>query len=205
VFTLSRPPSRLCVVVGLGNPGPAYARTRHNAGARVVLGWAQDRRLDFKKERSLNSLVARGRGADRPFWLVVPQTFMNLSGAAVRTVVRKKAVPTGQLLIVHDDVGLPLGTVRFKEGGSDGGHNGLASCIAHLKTADFARLRIGIGPRPAAEELSDFVLARFTREEQAALGAAVAAAREALTLWLDQGTVPCMNKYNRRDTGEEKA
>ena len=199
MFTLRRSPSRLCVVVGLGNPGPDYARTRHNAGARAVRERAEDRRLAFKKNRSFKSLIAEGKLGDRSFWLVLPQTFMNLSGVAVRAVVRKKVVPAGQLLVVHDDVGLPLGTIRFKEDGSDGGHNGLASCIAHLGTPDFVRLRIGVGPRPAGEDLSDFVLERFDRGEEPAARQAVKAARQALTLWLDQGTVPCMNKYNRKD------
>jgi len=196
---LRRSPSRLCVVVGLGNPGPDYARTRHNVGARTVWGWAQERRLDFKKSRSFKSLIAEGQDSSRPFWLVLPQTFMNLSGVAVQAVVRKKAVSAGRLLVVHDDVDLPLGTVRFKEGGSDGGHNGLASCIAHLGNSDFVRLRIGVGPRPAGEDLSDFVLARFSRGEEPAARQAGEAARRALTLWLAQDTASCMNTYNRKE------
>ncbi len=204
MFTLRCSPSRLCVVVGLGNPGPDYAGTRHNAGARTVLEWAQGRRLAFKKNRSFKSFIAGGEDDGRPFWLVLPQTFMNLSGVAVRAVVRKKAVPAGQLLVVHDDVGLSLGTIRFKEGGSDGGHNGLASCIAHLGTPDFVRLRIGVGPRPAGEDLSDFVLERFLRGEEPAARQAVEAARQALTLWLAQGTVPCMNRYNRKEQSSEE-
>jgi len=132
------------------------------------------------------------------FCLVLPQTFMNLSGVAVRAVVRKKAVEIPRLLIVHDEAALPLGTIRFKEDGSAGGHNGLASCIAHLKTRGFVRLRIGIGPQPAEQDLSDFVLERFSRHEGPAVDAALAAAREAITFWLEQGTVPCMNRYNKK-------
>lgn len=203
MFILRRSSPRLCVVVGLGNPGPEYASTRHNAGARTLRAWAQERRLAFRKDRSSRSLLAEGEDGGRPFRLVLPQTFMNLSGVAVRAVVRRKGVLPGRLLVVHDDVALPLGTVRFKEGGSDGGHQGLASCIAHLGTGDFVRLRIGVGPQPAAEDLSDFVLGRFCRDEQPAAREAVAAACRALTLWLTRGTVSCMNTYNRK-TKEKK-
>jgi len=198
VFTLSRLSSSLCVVVGLGNPGPDYERTRHNAGARVVRQWAQGQRRAFKANRSFRSLVAQGELDGRPFLLVLPQTFMNLSGVAVRAVVRRKAVPAGRLLVVHDDVALSLGTVRVKEGGSDGGHKGLASCIAHLGSPAFVRLRIGVGPRPDGQDLSDFVLERFRRSQEPAARHALEAARQALTLWLGQGTVSCMNRYNRR-------
>jgi len=186
------------VVVGLGNPGPEYERTRHNVGARVVRQWAQGRRHAFKANRSFNSFIAQGDCDGRPFLLVLPQTFMNLSGVAVRAVVRKKAVPAGRLLVVHDDVALPLGTVRFKEGGSDGGHKGLASCIAHLGSPGFVRLRIGVGPRPDGQDLSDFVLERFCRREEPAARQTLEEACQALTLWLAQGTVPCLNRYNRR-------
>jgi PTH1 family peptidyl-tRNA hydrolase len=197
-------PSPLNVVVGLGNPGPGYAPTRHNIGARAVRTWAAAGRRTFKKSRSFKSDIIRGDLEGLSYMLVLPQTFMNLSGVAVRAVVRKNNVEMRRLLVVHDDVALPLGTLRFKEGGSAAGHNGLSSLIAHLKTDAFVRLRIGIGPRPAAGDLSDFVLGRFTSREEAAAGEAAAQAREAVTLWLKQGTTACMNRYNRREKDEKK-
>ena len=186
------------MVVGLGNPGPDYKETRHNAGARVVLEVARERRLAFRASRSFRSFIARADVDGRPFCLVLPQTFMNLSGVAVRAVVRKKAVDLCRLLVVHDDVALPLGAVRFKMGGSAGGHNGLASVIAHLKSSDFARLRVGIGPRPEKQDLSDFVLERCPGRDEPAIRVAEDAAREAVAMWLSQGTVASMNRYNKR-------
>ncbi|MGE5279594.1 MAG: aminoacyl-tRNA hydrolase [Deltaproteobacteria bacterium] len=196
MFSLRRPSSPLHVVVGLGNPGREYEGTRHNIGARIVDAWGREARLIFKASRPFKSRIAPGKLENASFLLVLPQTFMNLSGVAVRAVLRKKSAETRRLLLVHDDVALPLGTLRFKQGGGAGGHNGVASVIAHVGSPDFARLRIGVGPRPAGQDLSDFVLGRFSPSDAAAVRAVADAAQQALTLWLSRGTVPCMDRYN---------
>ncbi|MGH9482183.1 MAG: aminoacyl-tRNA hydrolase, partial [Terriglobales bacterium] len=146
------------LVVGLGNPGPEYEWTPHNFGFMVVEELA--RRAGAKlKTRESQSLTARGRLAARAIWLAEPQTYMNLSGAAVAHLLRKQ--PLAGWLVICDELDLPLGTLRLRERGSAGSHNGLRSIVESLGTQDFGRLRLGIGPAHPVADRVEFVLGRW--------------------------------------------
>lgn len=183
------------LIVGLGNPGLAYRSTRHNIGFAAVERLARENRFFFKLNRSFKSLIASGKIKNLNVCLALPQTFMNLSGEAVVSIVRKKHIPLSDILIVSDDVALPLGTIKIKPRGSDGGHKGLASCIEKLGTREIPRLRIGIG-REDKTTLTDFVLSRFDKSEEPVLNKALLRAVEAIEVWTDEGIDACMNRFN---------
>jgi peptidyl-tRNA hydrolase, PTH1 family len=184
------------VIVGLGNPGPAYAATRHNVGARAVARFAEEAGVDLKPNRSFRSLIATVGRASDDIILVLPQTYMNLSGDAVKAVLRKKGAKTSDLLIVLDDADLTLGTLRVRSEGSAAGHNGLKSVIERLGTRDLPRLRMGIGPRDQDRDLADFVLEKFDKGEVLQAADMVARAAAAIKTWCDEGLSRAMNLYN---------
>jgi PTH1 family peptidyl-tRNA hydrolase len=182
------------IVVGLGNPGPQYSKTRHNIGWMVLdrladrAGWAGRGRT-----RDAAAVVAgRYRGLD--LVLVKPLTFMNESGLAVRKVLARERAPLAELLVVADDFALPFGKLRFREGGSAGGHNGLRSIIEELETEKFSRLRVGIGdPGRAAV---DHVLSEFGPGERQRLSELLDAVADAVEAWARDGTNKAANHYN---------
>lgn len=183
------------LVVGLGNPGSQYARTRHNVGWLAAdrladrAGWAGRGR-----QRDSSSVVmGRYRGLD--LILVKPLTFMNDSGLAVRKVLAREHAPLGDLLVVADDLALPFGKLRFREGGSHGGHNGLRSIIDELGTEKFSRLRVGIG-EPDRGAI-DHVLSTFGPDETARLDELLDAAADAVEVWARDGTSKAANRFNR--------
>jgi len=183
------------LVVGLGNPGSQYARTRHNVGWLAAdrladrAGWAGRGR-----QRDSSSVVTgRYRGLD--LTLVKPLTFMNDSGLAVRKVLAREHAPLGDLLVVADDLALPFGKLRFREGGSHGGHNGLRSIIDELGTEKFSRLRIGIG-EPDRSAV-DHVLSTFAPDETARLDELLDATADAVEAWARDGTSKAANRFNR--------
>ena len=183
--------------MGLGNPGPAYRDTRHNVGFRVVEEVA--RRADTAFDSApADALVARIRapGPDGGVLLVKPLTMMNLSGAAVAALARYYRIEVEGLLVVTDDVNLALGRLRARERGSPGGHNGLKSIAQHLGTEAFARLRVGVGRGDQRRDLADHVLARFDGDEQPVIEAAIVRAADAVALFVSEGLVPVMNRYN---------
>lgn len=184
------------LVVGLGNPGSEYAQTRHNVGVDVIelLARRYGARLKKSKERALTDEIRIG---DARVALAVPMTYMNESGEAVGPLVRRYGVEPGQLLIVHDELDLPVGTLRLKEGGGLAGHNGLRSIKAHLKTEDFLRARIGIGKPNSKEQGADHVLNRFGKRERAEIDAAVEAAADAVEYVARDGIDVAMNRYNQ--------
>lgn len=191
------------IVIGLGNPGLVYRGTRHNAGATALQAFAKKHRFVFKSDRSFKSLIAeKGRGPEA-VCLALPQTFMNLSGEAVVLIARRKGIAPADLLVVYDDVALPLGHLRARPAGSAGGHNGLASVIEHLKTAEVPRLRLGVGRGDDRIDLRDHVLSRFSRQEAPEVRRMVDRAAEAIDVWISQGIQPCMNLFNTKGTGEE--
>src|SRR6478752_551890 len=153
------------LVVGLGNPGPDYAATRHNVGFRVldVLGARVGGR--FAKHRS-GADVLDGRLAGQRVVLAKPRSYMNVSGAPVVNALRYFSIPTNELIVVHDDLDLPFGTVRLKRGGGEGGHNGLRSISTSLGTKDYHRVRVGIGRPPGRMDAADFVLRDFSPTER---------------------------------------
>jgi PTH1 family peptidyl-tRNA hydrolase len=182
------------VVVGLGNPGRQYAGTRHNLGFEVVDRLAQSPNCGRFHEH-FQAQVAEWWDDPHKVLLVKPQTFMNLSGRSVRQLVDFYQVPLENLLVVCDDINLPLGRLRFRSRGTHGGHNGLRDIQNHLGTTVYARLRIGV-EAPGRGELIDHVLSRFRPTEQAVMDDALAVAVQAVATWIHQGIQECMNQYN---------
>ena len=185
------------LVVGLGNPGREYERTRHNVGAEVVatLAIAGGSVLKAGKERALVAEVALG-GARVA--LAFPTTYMNASGESVVKLIRRYGIddPT-QLLIVHDELDLPPGIVRVKEGGGLAGHNGLRSITQHLKSQDYLRIRIGVGKPPSKEHGANHVLSKISKTERELLDAAVVRSCEAVETVIRSGVATAMNEFNR--------
>jgi PTH1 family peptidyl-tRNA hydrolase len=184
----------LRLVAGLGNPGPQYIDTRHNVGFMVV------DRLAGKKGVTLSRSAFRS--SDWGKWgdtlLIKPLTYMNRSGEVVSRFARYFKIHPEEILVVVDDVALPLGRLRLRSSGSDGGHNGLKSIIAHLGET-FMRLRIGIGAAPGAEELVDHVLGKFERTEKQVVDNALERATEAVVHLAESGMASAMNNYNRAE------
>jgi PTH1 family peptidyl-tRNA hydrolase len=184
----------LQMVVGLGNPGRHYAHTRHNVGFQVLDRLAALAGVSFQSRPRWQAQVAKLPAGTV---LLKPQTFMNLSGQAVRAAAAYHKWPPASLLVVFDDVALPLGTLRFREAGSHGGHNGIRSLIEQLGTSAFPRLKIGIGGGGTGE-LTGHVLGRFRPEERELVENALATAVEAVQLALSQGIAPAANRFNTR-------
>jgi PTH1 family peptidyl-tRNA hydrolase len=183
------------LVVGLGNPGEDYHRTRHNVGAEVVetLARRHGGKLRKQKERALADEVTMG---GKRVALAVPLTYMNLSGEAVGPLVRRYRVNASALVVVHDEMDLPLARIQVKEGGGLAGHNGLKSIVAHLHTQEFLRVRIGIGKPPGRQEGADHVLRRFAKSERELVDVAVEQAADAVEVILSDGVTAAMNRFN---------
>ena len=161
------------LVVGLGNPGPQYADTRHNAGFWLVDELARQHAGHFRPDAKYHGDACRIALADREFWLLKPMTFMNRSGHAVVALARFHRIALPEILVIHDDLDLPAGTVRLKRSGGHGGHNGLRDLIAQLGGNDFARLRLGIGHPGDSREVLDYVLRRAPQAERALVEQAI--------------------------------
>jgi PTH1 family peptidyl-tRNA hydrolase len=182
------------LVVGLGNPGSQYHLTRHNIGFEVVDRLAEGA-PGARFASRFDGLLADAEIAFRRVLLFKPLTFMNLSGRAVRQVLQFYKLQTTDLLVTCDDLTLPLGKLRIRPGGSDGGQKGLRDLIQHLGTDQFARLRVGIGERGPVDA-ADFVLSRFRPAERKVIDDALILATQAVAVWLDQGTDAAMNRFN---------
>ena len=183
------------LVVGLGNPGDKYRGTRHNVGFEVIDLLAARHGLTFESAPA-EAVLARWRRPDDGVLLAKPLTFMNLSGRAAGDLLRFYKVPIEALLVVTDDVNLPLGRLRARGSGTEGGHNGLRSVAQQLGTVDYARLRIGVGRGDMRRDLADHVLARFEPDEQPAALEAIARGADAVETWIAGGLVRMMNAYN---------
>jgi PTH1 family peptidyl-tRNA hydrolase len=183
------------LVVGLGNPGDKYRGTRHNVGFEVIDLLAARHGLTFESAPA-EAVLARWRRPDDGVLLAKPLTFMNLSGRAAGDLLRFYKVPIEELLVVTDDVNLPLGRLRARGSGTEGGHNGLRSVAEQLGTVDYARLRIGVGRGDMRRDLADHVLARFEPDEQPAALEAIARGADAVETWIAGGLVKMMNAYN---------
>jgi len=186
----------LHLIVGLGNPGAEYARTRHNAGFRLVEELAKRWHAEWRAEKKFHSRVARMERDERRVLLCEPQTFMNQSGEAVAGLVGFYQLPSRNLVVVVDDADLPLGELRLRMRGSSGGHHGLESIEQHLGTREFARLRIGIGRRKGEREITDHVLGRFDSAEAKLVGKVLTVACDQVECWLDAGIQKAMNQFN---------
>ena len=184
------------LIVGLGNPDSEYSDTRHNLGFDCVRALASRHGVEIKKKR-WRSLV--GHAAAQRTWFVLPQTYMNLSGEAVKAALRDVGVEPARVWVVHDELDLPLCRMRIRVGGSGAGHNGVLSIIRALGTPDFVRFRVGIGKpaRRPGESGRPYVLGRFTKAEAARLENVVAGVADALELALTEGVERSMEQYNR--------
>lgn len=181
------------LIVGLGNPGRRYASTRHNVGFMVVDELAKRYKIHVKK-RIGRALTGQGIIGEDEVLFAKPQTFMNLSGEAVSHLVRRYKINVEDIIVVYDDVDLPLGKIRVRQKGSAGGHKGVKSIIFSLHTQDFPRVRIGIGSIEG--EAIDYVLSRFKRSEQTIMKSAVASAASAIETLITQGAEEAMNAFN---------
>jgi len=187
----------LYLIVGLGNPGPKYARTRHNAGFDVAELLAKRWKANWGLDERFDTRLARAEHAGRKVLLCEPETFMNRSGAAVGQLAEYFRVPAGQLLVVVDDADLPLGEIRLRPRGSSGGHHGLESIEQRLGTREYARLRIGIGRTArAVREITNHVLGRFSAEEAAMLKKVLDRAGDQVECSLCEGIAKAMSQFN---------
>jgi PTH1 family peptidyl-tRNA hydrolase len=183
------------LIVGLGNPGLEYSATRHNMGFLCLDRLATVQRLRFTGKRA-RSVVARGTISGNDVALAKPQTYMNLSGEPVRELLRLYGLKPNALLVVYDDVDLPTGTIRIRERGGPGTHNGMRSIVDEIDSTDFPRLRIGVGSPTDGQNLADYVLGVPSAEERVAIDAALDRAVEAIQLVARRGLPAAMNQFN---------
>lgn len=184
------------LIVGLGNPGAEYAKTRHNAGFMLVELLAQRWRTVWNQERKFQARVAKAERNGRGVLLCEPQTYMNASGEAVGAVVQFYQLPLANLVVVVDDADLPLGEIRLRPGGGPGGHHGLESIEEHLSARSYARLRIGIGRKDGKREITGHVLGRMSAPELLAMEKVLARAADQLECWLALGLQKAMSQFN---------
>lgn len=183
------------LIAGLGNPGGQYAETRHNVGFLLLDSLAEDLKLDFRPK--FQGLIAETQISGEKIYLLKPQTFMNLSGRSVRELTQFYKIRTEDILVVYDDMDLPLGRLRLRNSGSAGGHNGIKSMLAELGAEDFWRLKIGIGRPPAGWDSARYVLSTFIKEELPDLDGVLERGIQAANLWAKGDGVKAMNEYNR--------
>jgi PTH1 family peptidyl-tRNA hydrolase len=193
------------LIVGLGNPGRSYERNRHNLGFMCVGYFAKEHGIKFDKKQG-SARIGTGEVNGHQVILARPQTFMNKSGESVGWLVKKFDISPGDLLVIHDDLDLPVGKIRIRQGGSSGGHKGIGSIINAIGSPDFLRLRVGIG-RPGVKETPDeyilpdvvsYVLSEFTDEEKQVINQAIPRVSEAISCVLTEGLAVTMNKYNQK-------
>ena len=184
-------------VVGLGNPGRRYSGTRHNVGFTFVRRVAKAWETKLRKRR-FSSKIAEVEKEKERIMLVLPQTYMNNSGVAVKQIMEGRNIQPEQLLVVYDDLDIPLGEIRVRKRGSSGTHKGMRSIVQEIETTQFPRMRIGIGPLPAGEDAVEYVLSCFDETEGVLLEEGLKSAREALEMILDGRVEAAMNMYNQR-------
>ena len=187
------------LIVGLGNPGQSYARNRHNIGFICLNRFARTQRIRFDQKR-LNARIGIGEIAGNEVVLAKPQTYMNRSGQSVRRLIQKFDIDLDNLLVIHDDLDLPLGKIRIRQGGGSAGHKGVNSIARELDRQDFIRIRVGIGRPDKAEASEDdiiaFVLSDFSKEEKRAIAPVIPRVSEAILCLLTEGLTTAMNRYN---------
>jgi peptidyl-tRNA hydrolase, PTH1 family len=186
------------LIIGLGNPGNRYKYTRHNIGFMVLEKIADRWEVDIK-QKSFDALWNRGKIAGNNVLLAMPQTYMNLSGNSVRNLLAYFKVDLNNLIVIHDDLDLPLGTVRLKNGGGDAGHKGLKSIITCLGSANFMRVRMGIGKPADRTPVEDYVLQKFDPDESALLQQIIQSASEATTDIIKSGLQQAMAKHHAKN------
>jgi len=188
------------LIVGLGNPEPKYDQTRHNIGFAAVDALALNWQIPMSENRKFHGVFGEGMAAKTKIRLLKPSTYMNLSGQSIRAICDWYKLPAESVLVIYDDMDLPLGRIRMRLSGSAGGHNGVKSTIAHLNTQYFPRLRIGIG-KPEATNTVSFVLGRFSTAENQVMSEVLKLVAEAMELSLRTGVEMAMNRFNSRNVG----
>jgi PTH1 family peptidyl-tRNA hydrolase len=198
------PGTPLRLIVGLGNPGSEYARTRHNAGFWLVDELARRHRGVFRAESRHQGELARVVIGSDDVWLLKPTTFMNRSGASIASVCGFYKIDLAQVLVAHDEIDLPVGSVRLKQGGGHGGHNGLRDTIAAIGEG-FWRIRLGVGHPGSRDQVVDYVLRRASAEEDALIQRAVASAADIVPQILADGAQKAMNRLHTKPAGDTPA
>ncbi len=183
------------LIAGLGNPGTDYAATRHNIGFDMIT-YLSDRYNIPLRSRENKAIVGKGMIGGQKVMLAQPQTFMNLSGESVRALLDYYKLDIDELIIIYDDISLPVGQIRVRPKGSAGGHNGIKNIIQHLRTEEFARIKIGVGAKPEGGDLVKHVLGRFSREEDGMIRDVFALAEEAVLAILNEDVASAMNRVN---------
>ena len=191
------PLAPLALIVGLGNPGSEYASHRHNVGFQIVDSLGESHGLSFARHKKAKARVAEGRIGERRVLLAKPQTYMNLSGRAVLRLSRERGIPPERILVVCDDLDLPLGRLRIRPKGGSGGHKGLRSIIELLDSQDFSRLRVGIDRPSGSLDPAAYVLRPFAEEDAALATETLERGAQAVETWLADGIVAAMDRFNR--------
>lgn len=189
-------------VVGLGNPGKKYSETRHNVGFLLVKRAARQWNAPFRKKRWLAKTLPVSKGSEDVVF-VQPRTYMNRSGVAVRQVLEELGIQPEKLVLVYDDIDIPLGEIRVRKEGSPGTHRGVRSVVEEVGTAKFPRIRVGIGPLPDNRDATEYVLSRFTKEEKVRLEKSLEQAQNALEMILSGSIDRAMNLFNRKIDARE--
>ncbi len=196
------------LIVGLGNPGRGYADNRHNLGFMCLHHFAQTQGIRLNKKQG-KARTGSGEVADTKVVVARPQTYMNLSGESVGQLIRKLKIGLDDLLVIHDDLDLPLGKIRLRQGGGSAGHKGIASIITKLGSPSFVRLRVGVGHPPSSEASSEmteaaivsYVLGDFTTEEKQIITRVIPTVSQAILCFLTEGLTVAMNRFNQADKG----
>lgn len=186
----------LFLIVGLGNPGAEYAKTRHNAGFLLVEKLAKRWKTDWALDKKFNARIARAEQDQRRIVLCEPQTFMNSSGETVGPLAKFYRVPLTNMLVAVDDADLPFGEIRLRPSGSSGGHHGLESIEEHLGTREYARLRIGIGRKDSVRQIAGYVLGKFSAAEAELTEKILTVAADQTEVWLKGGIQKAMSQFN---------
>jgi len=194
----------LWAVIGLGNPGKTYTGTRHNMGFAFVKDVAKSMNAKLKKRRDLSKTVLVDMDDNRVL-LVLPQTYMNLSGSAVMRILDQREISPSHMVVVYDDMDISLGEIRIRKEGRAGSHRGMKSVVQAVGTTKFPRIRMGIGPLPPGRDASDFVLSHFLRREQPLVRRSIQKARDALEMVLSGDIEGAMNTYNQRNRIEKES
>lgn len=190
------------VVIGLGNPGKDYTNTRHNVGFDTIDILSRRNKIDLNKIK-FKAVYGEGKIGNEKVMLVKPQTFMNNSGISVRELFQFYKVPVENIIVVVDDIDIDFAAIRVKKKGSAGSHNGLKSIIYHLQDENFPRVKVGIGKKHPNQDLADFVLSRFSKEEKPAMDESLLTAAEAVEKIICEGIDSAMNKYNIKTKAQE--
>ena len=191
------------VIIGLGNPGKDYENTRHNMGYRAIDVLSYDAGIEIKR-RKFHSLIGQGRIAGKKAVLVKPETYMNRSGIAARESAMWYDVPSQNVIVIYDDIDLPVGAIRIRKSGGPGTHNGMKSVVSELGTKDFVRIRIGVGAAKSGEDLVDRVIGKVPKSEQALLDEAAREAAQAAYDIIEKGVDIAMNRHNHTEKKSEE-